>query len=101
MSGRFNVTAREDEQRRLQHVLGTDVLTRAEWVVVRKQFLDELGHVVAHVRGHRHPQREELVHVCPGGFLAAVRCDSGRSEEHTSELQSLMRFSYAVFVWKK
>src|SRR3546814_12683212 len=40
-------------------------------------FLDELGHVVAHVRGHRHPQREELVHVCPGGFLAAVRCDSG------------------------
>src|SRR3546814_9830429 len=25
----------------------------------------------------------------------------GRSEEHTSELQSLMRTSYAVFCWKK
>src|SRR3546814_897413 len=25
----------------------------------------------------------------------------GRSEEHTSELQSLMRISYAVFWWKK
>src|SRR3546814_7746715 len=25
----------------------------------------------------------------------------GRSEEHTSELQSLMRSSYAVFCWKK
>src|SRR3546814_3395039 len=25
----------------------------------------------------------------------------GRSEEHTSELQSLMRNSYAVFCWKK
>src|SRR3546814_4986779 len=25
----------------------------------------------------------------------------GRSEEHTSELQSLMRISYAVFCWKK
>src|SRR3546814_6190108 len=25
----------------------------------------------------------------------------GRSEEHTSELQSLMRISYAVFGWKK
>src|SRR3546814_2186658 len=25
---------------------------------------------------------------------------SGRSEEHTSELQSLMRISYAVFCWK-
>src|SRR3546814_5409385 len=26
---------------------------------------------------------------------------SQRSEEHTSELQSLMRISYAVFCWKK
>src|SRR3546814_10897731 len=31
--------------------------------------------------------------------LAAV--DRGRSEEHTSELQSLMRISYAVFCLKK
>src|SRR3546814_10831116 len=31
-----------------------------------------------------------------------VRCSScGRSEEHTSELQSLMRISYAVFCLKK
>src|SRR3546814_9184887 len=28
-------------------------------------------------------------------------CASGRSEEHTSELQSLMRNSYAVFCLKK
>src|SRR3546814_7686733 len=28
---------------------------------------------------------------------AAVRVDQRRSEEHTSELQSLMRISYAVF----
>src|SRR3546814_3390294 len=27
--------------------------------------------------------------------------DNGRSEEHTSELQSLMRISYAVFCLKK
>src|SRR3546814_10856809 len=26
--------------------------------------------------------------------------DTDRSEEHTSELQSLMRISYAVFCWK-
>src|SRR3546814_3425664 len=26
---------------------------------------------------------------------------NSRSEEHTSELQSLMRISYAVFCWKK
>src|SRR3546814_9814993 len=30
-----------------------------------------------------------------------IREDSGRSEEHTSELQSLMRISYAVFCLKK
>src|SRR3546814_6031647 len=29
------------------------------------------------------------------------RAGSGRSEEHTSELQSLMRISYAVFCLKK
>src|SRR3546814_2040410 len=33
-------------------------------------------------------------------FYAAVRL-GGRSEEHTSELQSLMRISYAVFCLKK
>src|SRR3546814_3662913 len=33
-------------------------------------------------------------------FLAA-QTSSGRSEEHTSELQSLMRNSYAVFCLKK
>src|SRR3546814_6414731 len=32
---------------------------------------------------------------------ARRRLDDGRSEEHTSELQSLMRISYAVFCLKK
>src|SRR3546814_4427710 len=32
-------------------------------------------------------------------YLHEVREE--RSEEHTSELQSLMRISYAVFCWKK
>src|SRR3546814_5256768 len=31
----------------------------------------------------------------------AARCNDQRSEEHTSELQSLMRISYAVFCLKK
>src|SRR3546814_9523820 len=34
------------------------------------------------------------------GYMAARR-SSNRSEEHTSELQSLMRISYAVFCLKK
>src|SRR3546814_7436598 len=33
--------------------------------------------------------------------LFAVRADMDRSEEHTSELQSLMRISYAVFCLQK
>src|SRR3546814_3974072 len=33
--------------------------------------------------------------------LPAVSSQLGRSEEHTSELQSLMRISYAVFCLKK
>src|SRR3546814_9706430 len=33
--------------------------------------------------------------------VGAVTVDSGRSEEHTSELQSLMRISYDVFCLKK
>src|SRR3546814_3276099 len=33
--------------------------------------------------------------------LVDMGCDHGRSEEHTSELQSLMRISYAVFCLKK
>src|SRR3546814_4264250 len=35
------------------------------------------------------------------GFPNLLCVDMGRSEEHTSELQSLMRISYAVFCLKK
>src|SRR3546814_9121504 len=41
---------------------------------------------------------------CSGGLRKKPppsACASGRSEEHTSELQSLMRISYAVFCLKK
>src|SRR3546814_3711048 len=38
----------------------------------------------------------------PSGPAAMrIRKAPTRSEEHTSELQSLMRISYAVFCWKK
>src|SRR3546814_6808841 len=35
------------------------------------------------------------------GYTADIVDEAGRSEEHTSELQSLMRISYAVFCLKK
>src|SRR3546814_2341481 len=37
----------------------------------------------------------------PVEFLAHIEAGDMRSEEHTSELQSLMRISYAVFCLKK
>src|SRR3546814_4686097 len=58
----------------------------------------------------------EIVHLRPSGNAPELRCYSEadtperarklveevlRSEEHTSELQSLMRISYAVFCLKK
>src|SRR3546814_7782703 len=36
-----------------------------------------------------------------GGFVTVDEVGAGRSEEHTSALQSLMRISYAVFCLKK
>src|SRR3546814_4139186 len=36
-----------------------------------------------------------------GAYLRDARRAASRSEEHTSELQSLMRISYAVFCLKK
>src|SRR3546814_1214112 len=44
------------------------------------------------------PQRAAAV---AGEGEAAMRLEIGRSEEHTSELQSLMRISYDVFSLKK
>src|SRR3546814_8663376 len=46
------------------------------------------------------PQRCNLLVRCQGQFLDSEP-DDRRSEEHTSELQSLMRISYAVFCLKK
>src|SRR3546814_10308127 len=50
----------------------------------------------ANIVGHRRRHRVE-----PFGPVERDRRDMVRSEEHTSELQSLMRNSYAVFCLKK
>src|SRR3546814_1941886 len=49
-------------------------------------------------------KRRVVPAVCRGEMVVAVSMsepDAGRSEEHTSELQSLMRISYAVFCLKQ
>src|SRR3546814_2776230 len=52
------------------------------------------GIAVGQIDAH-HAQAEDI------GFEIARVIVLGRSEEHTSELQSLMRISYAVFCLKK
>src|SRR3546814_3851797 len=55
-------------------------------------------------RGGRHHQRRHPSRLPQGNRVRrhrGRRLGHGRSEEHTSELQSLMRISYAVFCLKK
>src|SRR3546814_1262812 len=64
-------------------------------------------HTAAEDGGAEHPRAvaQQRLQVCEGHRLACHRprqaMQQVRSEEHTSELQSLMRISYAVFCLKK
>src|SRR3546814_10814959 len=56
---------------------------------------------VPHLFGVVLPVGGQVQAAVSGEFLHEQRGERGRSEEHTSELQSLMRISYAVFCLKK
>src|SRR3546814_3600096 len=63
------------------------------------------GRGPAHRRHHFHrsggDESTGMIAPASAGKCAAPTPPSARSEEHTSELQSLMRISYAVFCLKK
>src|SRR3546814_2138348 len=63
-------------------------------------FDDRLSHAICVEEGVSMPPRLVRVDLARGGIEPIVTI-SPRSEEHTSELQSLMRISYAVFCLKK
>src|SRR3546814_6122616 len=69
-----------------------DVVGRQRVLRMRKADIDDLGAGLLQPLHALAPQRVDF-------FRHAV--DAIRSEEHTSELQSLMRNSYAVFCLKK
>src|SRR3546814_6402962 len=64
-------------------------------------------HGILHLLGYDHEQADEaeemeaLERIILAGLGIADPYAENRSEEHTSELQSLMRISYAVFCLKK
>src|SRR3546814_6710658 len=96
--------ARDDELERITRVvvdcgyrLHTDVgpgLLESVYEIILAKMLAETGLSVA---------RQVVVPIKYDGVVIdnAFRADLVRSEEHTSELQSLMRISYAVFCLKK
>src|SRR3546814_6886209 len=61
-----------------------------------------LGEAVAELSERHRPEHRLRAAALQGRELVeGVRSDPDRSEEHTSELKSLMRISYAVFCLKK
>src|SRR3546814_4938587 len=63
-----------------------------------------VGHYHSHPSGKAVPSSIDAECAAPDGSLWLIVADAQarlRSEEHTSELQSLMRISYAVFCLKK
>src|SRR3546814_5534634 len=56
---------------------------------------------VLHTKADKPTWRVSLDHRFDPNVLGFISYNRGRSEEHTSELQSLMRISYAVFCLKK
>src|SRR3546814_8224801 len=70
-----------------------------------KAMVDEVhalhGHVMISVWPKFYPTTDNAKALAAHGWLYQGNLKMGRSEEHTSELQSLMRISYAVFCLKK
>src|SRR3546814_5133409 len=61
-------------------------------------FHEERGVFQIEIKGLTEPKTPEAARICREDLNEVI---ASRSEEHTSELQSLMRISYAVFCLKK
>src|SRR3546814_5458041 len=92
------------------HVLleqGDELLEHTGRVIIEQ---DHAGGVDGRFGGIMRDERVRILHILPRrdlhhreAYLFEMRCKfiTNRSEEHTSELQSLMRISYAVFCLQK
>src|SRR3546814_6740245 len=74
------------------------------WLPVRRRAVDQFEEMAVQMDRVRHHRIVDEFHTDTfviGEANGVVANGSKRSEEHTSELQSLMRLSYAVFCLKK
>src|SRR3546814_8422783 len=81
--------------------VGAEFVTRAQRIVPQA-FLARFGEVIGQIGRRKDPVVERAG--APGPLfvrIAQAAAEHDRSEEHTSELQSLMSISYAVFCLKK
>src|SRR3546814_4482510 len=98
----------------LEAILGDEgrlrTVIKDEMSAVREKFADKRRSQITLDAGDMNIEdliddEELVVTLSHKGYIKTVAADSfraqGRSEEHTSELPSLMRISYAVFCSKK
>src|SRR3546814_4741611 len=76
------------------------------WQILEQLVFKQLSYRHNDIRHSRSKFEQDFVFRSAGGEINVVNVcqelkDPERSEEHTSELQSLMRISYAVFCLKK
>src|SRR3546814_2107174 len=93
-----------DQLRILRHpviILGVGLADRVRKTGARRIDEDDVGHVEQGVGIVDDRIGRGAVVDAGAGNRDALRPEGARSEEHTSELQSLMRNSYAVFCLKK
>src|SRR3546814_5312020 len=108
LAGLFLVMARTSRERlpKNAHISAFLVPADAEGIEVGKieKKMGQSGAWISDVifKNVRVPATSIIGGIEGRGFATAMKSlDRGRSEEHTSELQSLMRISYAVFCLKK
>src|SRR3546814_8360914 len=86
----------------ISEMVASDAMLRAVREEVRKAEIDaDDAPAVVQLAGWEPAVMAEAARIAVDGGAAIVDINMGRSEEHTSELQSLMRISYAVFCVKK
>src|SRR3546814_9985083 len=80
--------------------LSAPVILAPAWRAFSSQCSGTEGHAGYYRKGSGGDQADTRQHA-ENGFVLGHPFDGSRSEEQTSELQSLMRHSYAVFCLKK